>query len=271
MTERETASLGQLVARVRESAKYRSAAPELIESIGARELARRGGLKDAIKATKKRLHQVTGAYLDSQNSLVSLTEELGPLPVAEHRLREACLRRMAQHRSTNERVPFLETFYATLLGDLPPIRSVLDVACAFHPLAIPWMPLASDVTYRACDVRTDLLDFLIHSFKALGVQGSAFVADVSHACPSDVVDVAFVLKLVPLLDRLDKGSAARLLDGLQATTTLVSFPTVKLGGKRVGMTDSYDARFKELARGKPWHVERFVFPTELVFRIHKLP
>ncbi len=269
MPEPEASALQQLIARVKRSPKYRVASPELIASIGARELSARGDSKDAIKATKRRLHQVTGAYLGTRERLVPLEDELGPMPVDQDALRAACRRGMAQHRSTRERLPLLDTFYATLLGDLPPIRSVLDVACALHPLAIPWMSLAKDVTYVAADARSDILSFLERSFRALGVHGSTTLADVAHSCPPDEVDVAFALKLVPLLDRLEKGSAERLLDSINTKTLLVSFPTVSLTGKRYDMAQSHDRRFEQLARGKAWRVERFVFSNELVFRVRK--
>ena len=61
---------------------------------------------------------------------------------------------------------------------LPPIRSVLDVACGLNPLAIPWMPLAPDVHYYACDIYADMIAFLNGFFQIAGIDGQAQACDL---------------------------------------------------------------------------------------------
>ena len=56
----------ELIASVRSSSKYAAISEAMIRSIGLRELAVRRNLKEAIKATKNKLHQVAGAYLDAR-------------------------------------------------------------------------------------------------------------------------------------------------------------------------------------------------------------
>src|SRR6266540_3403360 len=56
----------ELIASVRSSSKYAAISGAMIRSIGLRELAARRNLKEAIKATKNKLHQVAGAYLDAR-------------------------------------------------------------------------------------------------------------------------------------------------------------------------------------------------------------
>ncbi|WP_296760233.1 hypothetical protein [Roseiflexus sp.] len=46
--------------------KYRSIAPTLVRTLAVRELAVRRNLREAIKATKNRLHQVVGAYVEQR-------------------------------------------------------------------------------------------------------------------------------------------------------------------------------------------------------------
>ena len=62
----EAEALESLVAAVQESAKYRSVSPDLIRALGRKQLAVERNLKAAIKATKNKLHQVTGAYRDEK-------------------------------------------------------------------------------------------------------------------------------------------------------------------------------------------------------------
>ena len=53
--------LGKLVTAVSRSPKYQHVSPALIRRFGAEELGKRRSYKDAVKATKNKLHQVGGA------------------------------------------------------------------------------------------------------------------------------------------------------------------------------------------------------------------
>ena len=55
--------LDQLVAAVHASARYRAVAEPLVRGLGARELAKRRDLKEAIKATKN-----NADFFDSMNT-----------------------------------------------------------------------------------------------------------------------------------------------------------------------------------------------------------
>lgn len=83
------------------------------------------------------------------------------------------------------------------------------------------------------------------------------------------VDVAFMLKLAPCLEQLEKGIVRRLLDELTARVLIVSFPAQSLGGQRKDMVETYAAQMDALLAGRNWAVERFEFASELVFRIRR--
>jgi 16S rRNA (guanine(1405)-N(7))-methyltransferase len=268
MDDRE---LDRLVEAVLGSPKYATVAPDFVRAIGAQELARRRKLKEAVKATKNKLHQVGGAYLSGRLDyaawLAQLRAAVNSGDPAE--LRRACVRVMRHHSSTKERLPVLDAFYATALAGLPPIRTVLDVACGLNPLAIPWMGLAADAEYYACDVYRDMVDFLNEFLALIGVDGRAEVCDLSHACPTRKVDLALALKTIPCLEQVDKSAGRRLLGTLDASHLLVSFPARSLGGRDKGMPVNYESHFRELAAGKNWTVRRFEFATELAFLVSK--
>src|SRR5262245_411564 len=158
--------LEELVRSVVESPKYHAISEVLIRRIGLRELAARRSLKEAVKATRNKLHQVAGAYLDGRLDYAAWTEQLaGAAQAGDSELRQTSLRIMQHHASTRERAGILGAFYTTALAGLPPIRSVLDVACGLNPLALPWMPLAPDATYVACDIYSDMIAFLNDYFR----------------------------------------------------------------------------------------------------------
>src|SRR5215212_1870408 len=66
MSRSSADDLTELIKSVRSSSKYAAISEAMIGAIGLRELAARRNLKEAIKATKNKLHQVAGAYLDAR-------------------------------------------------------------------------------------------------------------------------------------------------------------------------------------------------------------
>lgn len=262
--------LEALVANVRASSRYRQVSEDLVRDIGARELARRTSFKEAVKSAKNKLHQVGGAYLAEKHDYASWLTDLTRLAHSEDREHFLTYLKavMRHHASTRERLPILEQFYRTILARLPPVRSVLDIACGFNPFALPWMPFAEPVEYYACDIYRDMVDFLNQFLALLPVQGQAEVRDVIQACPTRPVDLAFVLKTIPCLEQVDKTAGARLLHTLNARHIVVSFPVHSLGGKTRGMQAHYAASFHTLI-DPAWQVKRFEFETELVFVVTK--
>jgi len=270
MTSSGEQDLEALVRTVAASSGYRGLARELIVSVGACELGKRRTLKEAVKATKGKLHQVAGAYFPRQDYGSWLkTLEQAVATRSPEAVKAACRTILGHHASTRERLPILDDLYAQTLGSLPPIHLVLDVACGLNPLTIPWMPLPPDAQYVAYDVYPDLAMFLEAAFPLLGLRGEAHVADVTGGTPTEHADLALLLKTLPCLEQLDKAAGARLLDALDADHLLISFPVRSLGGRGKGMVATYDAQMERLLADKPWSVARFELVTELAFLISK--
>jgi 16S rRNA (guanine(1405)-N(7))-methyltransferase len=274
MVQPQQQQLHRLLETVQASSKYRHVDKEFILSIGENELRKRRSLKEAIKATRNKLHQVGGAYLEAAPHYARWLDELRYAAGAGdgkqgETVRAACRSIMRHHASTRERLPILERFYTTILSGIAPLHSVIDIACGLHPLAIPWMPLATSARYDAYDIYQDMMDFVNACLPYLGVQGEARACNVLHALPTRHAEVAFLLKAIPCLEQIDPQAGKRLLETVHADHLVVSFPAASLGGRNKGMVTNYEAHFMELVRDKPWPVERFVFPTELVFLIRK--
>lgn len=263
--------LDRLVQAVLQSPKYRNVCLDVIRNIGTQELAARRSWKEALKATKNKLHQVGGAYFDTNMRYAQWLDELKEAAQKgdDALLRLICIKIMKHHSSTRERLAILDQFYTSILSKLPPVQRVLDIACGLNPLAIPWMGLGKDVQYYAYDMYTDLAAFLNECIAVMGVQGQAYACDIAYSPPSRNADLAFVLKSLPCLEQLDKAASLRLLDALQASYLLISFPVRSLGGREKGMEQNYEERFGELLSGKSWSVQRFAFATELAFLVSK--
>lgn len=262
--------LKQLVAAVQANPKYRGIALSLVMRIGAAELSKGRGLKEAVKATRNKLHQVGGAYQESGIDYERWSAALAALPKEDPAaLQDFCRRMMAQHASTRERLPALERIFRETLGSLAPVASVLDLACGLNPLAIPWMPLAEGAPYYACDIYAGMVSFLNTFLARLNRPGLVEICDLSQALPDRPVQLALLLKTLPCLEQIDKDIARPLLSGIRAEHLMVSFPAHSLGGHAKGMPVTYEAHFRELVAGCPWQVHRFEFPGELVFLIDK--
>jgi 16S rRNA (guanine(1405)-N(7))-methyltransferase len=264
-------ALDDLVNAVLTSTKYKTVSKALVVLIGSQELAKRRTLKEAVKATKNTLHQIGGAYLDGHIDYATWLNKLRTAAQTgdKDELYQICTQIMSHHTSTRERLPILKQFYTEIFSALPPIASILDLACGLNPLALPAMPLTEQVTYYAYDIYSDMLDFLQAWFIMQGMPGSAHVCDVLHACPSQQADVAFLLKAIPCLEQLDKRACHELLSKIQAHYLVISFPVSSLGGRKKGMIEHYEAAFREMIKDQQWEVRRLTFESELVFIVHK--
>ena len=265
--------LVRLVADIRTSAKYAAIMPQLVERIGAQELAKGRSYKVALKATKNRLHQIAAVYLSRRPAYEEWLAQLKQAKSNPTATRQICRAIMAHHASTRERLPILDTFYATLFRDLSPIHSLQDLACGLNPLTVPWMldsgVLAADFSYWAYDVYRDLAEFLQAFFTLSATSGRATTLDLLHETPQAQSDVALLFKAIPCLEQVAKETGRRLLEQINAQTLFVSYPVQSLGGRNRGMVQFYTSHFYQMVQNSAWRVERFEFDAELVFRIQK--
>ncbi|MFN8440406.1 MAG: hypothetical protein U0175_06555 [Caldilineaceae bacterium] len=261
--------LEELVTAVQASAKYRSIAPELIRQLAAQELAKRRTQKEAIKATKNKLHQIAGAYLADLPDYNEWNAALRAAWAACENLRPLCRTWLLEHASTRERVSLLEEFYTQIFNGVPSVTSILDLACGLNPLTIPWMNLEPETCYFACDIYQDQADFFQQALTWLRVKGEAFTCNLLESVPTQTVDVALLLKAIPCLEQADKTIASRLISQVQAKVLIVSFPGRSLGGHSRGMATYYEAHFTQLMHAFPYRYDKIEFNNELVFRIFK--
>lgn len=263
--------LSQLIDAVISSSKYRDIDLNLITSIGLQELEKRNSLKEAIKSTKKKLHQVGCAFFYKKINYDDWLNKLHGVSLADdpEEFLDTCKAIMGYHSSTKERLAILEPFYSTIFANLPEIHTILDIACGLNPVSIPWMPLAKDVEYYAYDIYQDMVDFLNKFMTLVNVRGYAHQADVIQNYPTHEVDVTFLLKALPCLEQSHKAMSAHILNIINSKYIVVSFPAHSLGGKNKGMVATYEAWFRELIKGNNWTIKRFEISTELVFIVKK--
>jgi len=258
-----------IIRQAASSDAYSDIHPDVIRRVC--EVEGRKGLKsrELVKAIRNRLHQIGGAYLPGDVDPAEFTAELSTLPrdLPSPEIQAFCRRKMENHASTRERLPYVDHFFTDILAGLPPVHSVIDLACGLTPLSIPWMPLAPDVEYTALDMYGRLAKSLQAFFDHTGFHGMAKAADIVSEPLEKPCDAAFILKTLPCLEQQGKGLAAALVDRVNAKTLVISYPLRTLGGSRKGLGATYEADFNHLAEGRDWQIARFEFPNELAFRV----
>lgn len=260
----------RIVARVQAARKYRHLCPDTIRRVAADEWQKRGTFKAAVKATQSRLHQVYAAYergIDYERAYDEL--EAAYATGSSAAIEDLCRRLLAQHASTEERLPILETFYERVFAHTGMPASLLDLACGLHPLSLPWMNLSAGTRYVAYDIDRQRTETLNRWFALTHVRGEACLQDVICTPPSERADVALLLKSAPCLERQQPGSTLVLLDTLGVRWIVVSFPVESLGHRSKGMPSHYAGMMEELLADRSWTVERIEVPGELVFVVDK--
>jgi len=268
------AELEEIVAAVAASKKYRSVCTDTIRRIAERELASRDNVKAAAKATKRKLHQMYGAFEQGSDygaayQRLQKAYELG----SDDEIRAACRHLLGQHSSTRERLPLLDRFYQDIFEITGQPSSLLDLGCGLNPLALPWMGLipgqASEQTpgirYVPLDIDADRVHFLNRYLALAGLEPLARCQDILSHLPGDAADVALLLKMSPTLERQEPGATLSLIGQLNAPYIVVSFAIKSLGGREKGMAEHYQQQFLGWLKDRQWPAEKLAFDSELVF------
>jgi 16S rRNA (guanine(1405)-N(7))-methyltransferase len=259
--------LPQVLSSLSESRRYRHIAPSLLTRLAAEEIPKSKNQTDAEKRTKRRLHQIFGAYATP----LRYDKLLDDFRATQHDptlFKQTCANILRRHASTAERLADLENFYAPIFAITGHPNSILDLACGFNPLTIPWMPLPPQTTYLAADIDTEMIRFLDEFLKLTGINGQAITNDLIAAPPDQSADIALLLKSLPCLQHQTK-NLLTLLDNIRANWLVVSFPTRSLGNRNKGMTATYRAFLIDLIKPRDWKAHEILFPSELVFVIGK--
>ncbi|MGI6174102.1 MAG: Rmt family 16S rRNA (guanine(1405)-N(7))-methyltransferase [Christensenellales bacterium] len=210
--------------------KYADVCIDAVNRIYQRELKNRGNAKEAEKATKAKLHQMTGAFMT----------------VEEMKRARECLARYLEgdvsaltdalktHASTRERLRDMDALYDRVFSATGAPKAIKDLACGINPLYLG----AKGFRVRGYDVGGGQVRIVNEWARALSWDVQADVCDLAAGMPEGDADLVLMMKLLPVLEAQEKGAGARLLAQTQGFA-LVTFPTRTLGGRSVGMERQY--------------------------------
>ena len=270
--------------KLKQTPKYGSLCDETLLRMASWAAARHASPREALKAAKRKLHQVYGAYCD-QCDLRRVAEVVQALPhgAPEETIRSACRDLLRHHASTREREAILDQVFPAIFDEIGPVTSILDLACGLRPFMLPWMAPSDTVCrgltncaveYRACDIDTRLVAILNEFLARLGRPPAAQCRDLLVSVPSHVTvcrgltncaDVALLLKALPCLEQQEKGAGLRLLPQIPARYLVASFPAQSLGGRAKGMVQHYETYMLRLAAALHFSVRSFPFPSETFY------
>ena len=187
--------------------------------------------KEAVKDAKKeiyynlrRYHRDKEAENDLIDELKRRIESKRPLEDIDHVRDELLL----MHSSTAERFEHYNAFYEELYKVISPPKSILDVACGLHPLSYPFNKNPPEI--YACIDRDELcircIEAYAQSSEVCGLRG--IVSDLGTiqwqsmaSQDSGPFELAFMLKLVPVIDRQKEDLLKKLAD-VPATRILLT-------------------------------------------------
>jgi 16S rRNA (guanine(1405)-N(7))-methyltransferase len=255
--------------RLKESKKYKYLCDDTLYRISDWALRRFEG-KQAVKAAKKKLHQVYGAYFEAfqpgkfQKQLNKMSSE----PDKES-LEAIALEIMESHTSTCERIPFMEQFYTDLFKRIEKPKKILDLACGLHPFTVLWMDLEPDVQYYAYDIDTRLIVLINTFFSYLNQSYKAQCSDILVSIPGIEADMVFLFKTLPCLEQQEKGVSEKIITSLKAKYIVISFPSKSLTGKAKGMENYYHTFAMELINRLNLEYFKLEYPNEVFYVLNK--
>jgi 16S rRNA (guanine(1405)-N(7))-methyltransferase len=261
------------------SRRYATVAPSTVRRVAASALVSAdGNVSDAVKRTKRGLHEIFGAFLPlGQPNYATLVKRLQEAVQASDRtgddeaVRTVLRQCLAIHASSRERLPCVAEFYREVFRRIPTPAVVRDLACGFNPLAWAWMGLPANTLYLASDIDSRLIGFVGEALAALGVRHRAEVVDVldGEAVPGEAADVTFILKTLPSLNAQQPGAGARVIAAAASPTVVVTFPTRSLGKRPKGMYQAYSSGFDASLAEHGWKHESWEIGNELIYLVSK--
>ena len=226
------------------SAKYKDVCPDTVSQLYAEELSKRKNAKEAEKALKTALHQITGAFMTGDE----LKRARKLLAGADEDA--ALFETLKLHASTRERLEHIDAFYDALLSPIAP-KTLLDLACGLNPLYLGYRGYA----VRGLDVSGGCVQLINDWALRRGWDVSAQCRDLLCAPALPETDAALMMKLLPVLEQQKKGAAIELLRSIPAPVLIVTFPLKTLGGRSVGMEKHYSDWFESSA-AQAFNIER---------------
>ena len=256
-----------LLDRVLASSKYRSAGlnPDTVLDLIQQEAEHQPSEKAVYKVVRRKLHNIIAPYL-GEPDYANLTEQLAAM---EHpdlnspELQALALTVLQEHASTAERIPYQTELYERLFAVTGKPASILDLACALHPLAFPWMGLPLSTEYHAYDIVQPRVDFINQFFSTLGMEPLVENRDILVHPPEIRADLGIFFKEAHRFEKRQPGCNRAFWVNLKVDCLAISLPTQNLAGTHSLLDQHRSLVYDNLPSESD--VEELLFKDEIIF------
>ncbi len=243
------------------SKKYKDICPDTVRRIFEVERTKYKSEKEADKAAKAHLHQITGAFMTAEE--IKQGQKLLRAHIGGDG--SAFEKTLRLHSSTRERMEKADALYARIFEAAGNPVSILDLACGMNPLLLGKM----GKTVRGMDISGGCVNLVNEWAQACGWDVAVQCADLLCEPKMEKCDMALLMKLLPVLEQQKKGSAMQLLCALPTATACITFPMRTLGGRKVGMEQHYSEWFEGNLPEEYGLIERFIEADELCYIVRR--
>lgn len=252
----------EVFASVQSSKNYNMLSTDLIKRIVSEEAKKFKSTKDCIKSVKNKLHLNVDLFFNNS--------KINSLSHSDLNNEAVILELLKAHTSTSERLSIYQMFFCDVFKKCKNVKSILDLGCGLNPLYIPFVPELQNKKYVAVDVNNNTTSLLNKFFEVRKIDGTALTCDILSSVPSEKFDMAFLFKIVPLIEGQRKNYLSEILKSINASFIVVTFPTKTVSGRDVNMAENYRVRFLEFCKSE--HIKVIFeknYTNEAVFIIEK--
>jgi len=262
---KERAETNEITGIIAQSRKYAGVDRAVIERLSTDAAAKFTREKDAVKAVKKDLHLIHGAFIrESSHAKAEALLEAYPKDGDILCDRHFAVQLMALHASTKERLSEAEEIYESISRYITPEDCIADIGCGFNPFALPFFTCPPR-GYLAYDIDSAAVKALNAFFVKTGRPYTASMCDAAARTPRERCGALFMFKLFPLLERQKKGRAFELISEMASKLSIVSFPLKSASGKEKGMEAHYSALFESGLPPGFEIIDRTAFSNEMFY------
>lgn len=202
--------------------------PTLLQKIAAhypgQDVTRFADYKAVMKEARKQVYYHLRQYhrdKEQQTQLKAKLMNLVHASASPEQVKQVTDELLMTHVSTQERFSQYQAFYNRLFAIVSPVQTIVDIGCGIHPLSYPFheegkqtnLYVAIDKDQRAIDI---LSIFSRHVLPAQLIPRRANIAQLNQedylVNGIDFYDLAFMLKLIPVLARQEKELLPKLVD-----------------------------------------------------------
>ncbi|MEM4260021.1 MAG: hypothetical protein QXG00_02190 [Candidatus Woesearchaeota archaeon] len=242
----------------------------LIQRIEPNKLKKNKKYKELIKIVRKNLREIYGVFiLDNYSKINNHIVTLKKLKEEDDK-KYLAIRILSVHKSTQERLPFYTEIYKKIFAITGKPKTILDLGCGLNPFS--YFFLGCRPNYIATDLNEKDLIPIQRFFEIEKINGYTIAINLTKDYDTlkkmDKVDVCFVFKLFDSLEKTKFNVTENVIQNLNASYVIVSFPTRSLGGKKP-IKKEKRAWFERILKKNNYTYTTFEVSNEFFYVINK--